>query len=100
MPVDAVKLLVVERNGVDLEDYEEINLTASAVPFSSPGFSSDNVQDAIIESTAEDEDNHSAQFDIDISDEVVVADKKQMFVFQELFVTGSLLVNGLLIVGE
>ena len=100
MPVDAVKLLVVERNGVDLEDYEEINLTASAVPFSAPGFTSDNVEDAIIEATEDDEDYHSSQYDIEVSDDLEVKIKKQMFVFQELIVSGSILVNGLLIVGE
>jgi hypothetical protein len=77
--VDQVKLLIVERNGVDLEDQEEVTLDAAMVPFDAPGFTADNVEDAIIEATEDDEDYHSAQFDIDISDILEVKLKKQMF---------------------
>ena len=95
---DQVKVLVVERNGIDLEDYEEINLTASNIPVSLPGFSSDNVSDAIAEAVEKSEDVHSAQSEIGISDEIEVKEKKQMFVFQEISLDGALLVNGQLIV--
>lgn len=99
MAVDQVKLLIVERNGIDLEDQEEVSLDASMVPFNAPGFTADNVEDAIIESTVNDDDYHSAQYDIALSDVLEVKLKKQMFVFQQLIVTGQLTVNGWLIVG-
>jgi len=96
--VDQVKLLIVERNGIDLEDQEEVILDAAMVPFNAPGFTADNVEDAVIES-ANSGDIHSAQYDIGISDVIRVKTKKQMYVFQQLIVTGQLIVDGWLIVG-
>jgi hypothetical protein len=98
--VDQVKLLIVERNGVDLQDQEEVILDADMVPFDAPGFTADNVKDAIIESQENDDDYHSAQYDVDISDILEVKLKKQMFVFQQLIVTGQVIVNGWLVVGD
>lgn len=51
---DDVKVKITERNGVELEFDEELELSASNVTFnnSSNGFSSDNVQGAIEESGA------------------------------------------------
>jgi hypothetical protein len=46
---DAVKVLIVERNGVEIDDYEELNLTASAIQFNAPGFAASDVQEAIEE---------------------------------------------------
>jgi len=96
--VDQLKILVVERNGADLEDQEEVSLDAAMVPFSAAGFSSDNVTDAVVEA-ANSGDMHSAQYDVAISDVVKVKAKKQMFVFQQLIVTGQVIVDGWLIVG-
>lgn len=100
MAVDQVKLLIVERNGVDLEDQEEVLLDAAMVPFDAPGFTADNVEDAIIEAQAGSGDYHSAQHDIGISDVLTINLKKQMFVFQQLTVTGQVIVDGWLIVGD
>jgi hypothetical protein len=49
--VDRVKIIIVERNGVELEFKEELSLDAENVFFdnSTNGFSSDNTQDAIAE---------------------------------------------------
>lgn len=46
---DAIKVLVVERNGTELPFYEEQNLTAAIVPFSDSGFASTDVSGALIE---------------------------------------------------
>jgi hypothetical protein len=46
---DNVKVLIAERNGVDLEYSEELDLLADNIPFDEPGFVADNVSDAIIE---------------------------------------------------
>lgn len=52
--VDSVKVRIEERNGVDLEFGEEVELTAENVEFdnSSNGFVADNVQSAIEEVTS------------------------------------------------
>lgn len=51
---DDVKVKITEKNGVELEFDEELELSASNVTFdnSTNGFSSDNIQDAIEESGA------------------------------------------------
>jgi hypothetical protein len=49
MPTDSVKILVVERNGVELQFHEEFELLAHNIPFDEPGFDADNVGDAVIE---------------------------------------------------
>lgn len=95
MATDAVKVLIVERNGVDIDDYEELNLTASAVPFSASGYLADNVKDAIIESS---KDIHASQYIVDLSETLTVESKKQMRTFYEQFVTGNMVINGWLIV--
>lgn len=46
---DNVKMLIAERNGVDLEHQEEHEFTPENMPFAEPGFSADNVSDAILE---------------------------------------------------
>ena len=49
MPTDRVKILVVERNDVELQFHEELDLIAHNIPFDEPGFVADNVGDAVIE---------------------------------------------------
>lgn len=49
MPVDAVKVLIVERNGAELQNAEEFNLTSAVIPFTASGFVADNAQSGIIE---------------------------------------------------
>ena len=49
---DDVKVKITERNGVELEFDEELELIPSNIPFSDPSFAADNVQDAITESGA------------------------------------------------
>ena len=44
---DQVKTLIVERNGTDLEDQEELDLTADNVFLDSPLFVEDNVREAL-----------------------------------------------------
>lgn len=98
---DLVKTLVVERNGTDLIDQEEIELRAENVFLQDPDFLSDNVLDAMKEAlNATAGDVHSSQYVISLSDIVTVDLKKQMRVFQALFVAGSLIVNGQLTVEE
>ncbi len=46
---DAVKVIIVERNGSDLNDQEELDFIPANMPFSAAGFSADNVNSAIIE---------------------------------------------------
>lgn len=46
---DTVKVIIGERNGVELLDNEEYVLIPENIPFSSPGVVSDNVKDAILE---------------------------------------------------
>lgn len=97
---DQVKILVVERNGVELSDAEEFALVASAIPFSSGGFAADNVQAAIVEAAAGGDDVHSGQNQT-ILDEVVTVDlRKEMSVFQEINNSGEYLNSGDIIVGR
>lgn len=49
MPTDSIKVLVVERNGVELQFQEELDLIAHNIPFDEPGFEADNVGDAVTE---------------------------------------------------
>jgi hypothetical protein len=95
MATDSIKVLIVERAGVELDNQEEFNLTAAVVPFSAPGYAADNVKDAIIESS---KDIHSAQYIVDISDVIRIESKKQMRTFLQQIVTGQLIVDGWLIV--
>lgn len=46
---DDVKFTIVEKNGVELQFAEEKRFIPSEMPFSEPGFTADNVHDAIIE---------------------------------------------------
>jgi hypothetical protein len=46
---DAVKVLIVERNGVELQEREELDLTPSNIPFSNANFSATDVNAGIIE---------------------------------------------------
>ena len=52
--VDQIKVLIVERNGVDLDAQEEYELSAANVPFdnTSTDFDADNVRDALLEAGA------------------------------------------------
>lgn len=98
MATDSVKVLIVERNGVDLENAEEFNLTASVVPFSSPGFTADNVKDAILEAGGE--DVCSAQNELENGDIVTIPRKKQMYCFNYLLnADGDIINSGEVIVG-
>lgn len=96
MPTDSVKVLIVERAGVELDNQEEFNLTASVIPFTAPGFSSDNIRDAIVE--LGNSDIHASQYIIDLSDTITVKTKKQMRTFFEQTITGTIIVDGWLIV--
>jgi hypothetical protein len=98
MATDAVKVLIVERNGVDLDDAEELNLTASNVPFSAVGFTADNVKDAILEAGGE--DVCSGQDELENGDVVIIPRKKQMILFGRLTNTnGKIFNSGKIIVG-
>ena len=46
---DNVKVLIAERNGVDLEYHEEYDFIPENMPFDRTGFTADNVDDAIVE---------------------------------------------------
>ena len=48
---DNVKVTITERNGTELQFREELDLTPSNIPFSDPSYSSDNVKDAILETS-------------------------------------------------
>lgn len=95
MPTPAVKVLAVEISGVELDDQTEFNLTASVIPFTAAGYSSDNVKDAIVESR---KDIHGAQYIVDLSETVTVESKKQMRTFYQQFVTGNMIIDGWLVV--
>lgn len=98
MATDSVKVLIVERNGVDIDDYEELDLTASVVPFTAPGFTADNVRDAIIEGGGT--DYLSAQNELENGDVVTVPRKKQMYAFNYIMNdNGDLINDGEVIVG-
>ena len=45
---DQVKMLITEKNGVDIED-EELAFLPENMPFSDPSYTADNTKDAIIE---------------------------------------------------
>lgn len=96
MTTPAVKVLIVERAGVELDNQEEFNLTAETIPFTAPGFASDNIKDAVVEAATL--DVHSCQYDIEVSDVVLVSAKKQMRVFYQETVSGQLTIDGWLIV--
>lgn len=96
MPTDSIKVLIVERAGVELDNQEEFNLTASVVPFSAAGFTADNVKDAIVEVGAS--DYHASQYIVDLSDTITVKTKKQMRTFYQQIITGTIIVDGWLIV--
>lgn len=49
MALPPIKVLIAEKDGVELDYHEEYDLKASAVPFTRAGFTSDNVNDAINE---------------------------------------------------
>ena len=98
MATDAVKVLIVERNGVDLSEQEELNLTASTVPFTAPGFSADNVKDAILEINQGGDDIHSGQHQIDLDETIHIFAKKQMRIFQHLSSAGHIINDGWIIV--
>jgi hypothetical protein len=95
MTTDAVKVLIVERNGIELDSQEEFNLNALTIPFTASGFVSDNVKDAIVESSV---DYHSGQYLVDTLDVVTVVAKKQMRIFQKQTVDGKLINDGWLVV--
>lgn len=98
MPTDSVKVLIVERNGSELDGYEEFNLTASVVPFSAPGFTSDNVKDAIIEGGGT--DYLSAQNELENGDIVTIPRKKQMYAFNYISnADGEIVNSGEVIIG-
>lgn len=46
---DQTKVAIYERNGVELDELEEMALKGSNIPFNHPDFSSDNLDDAIVE---------------------------------------------------
>lgn len=97
---DSVKVLIVERNGVELPDREEFNLIASAIPFSSGGFASDNVEDAIVEASAGSADIHCGQNETILDEIVTVSLRKEMAVFQEIKNSGEYNNSGDIIVGR
>jgi hypothetical protein len=98
MATDSVKVLIVERNGIDLEDQEEFDLVAEVVPFTAPGYVADNVKDAILESTLNATDIHAGQHQVDDAENILVKAKKQMRVFQQLVLDGTLTLDGWLII--
>lgn len=73
-----MKVLIVERNGVDLEDNEELDL-----------------KEYVIENS---KDHHSGWDEILPATVVVVKERKQMVVFDELKLDGSLFVDGKLVI--
>jgi len=97
---DSVKVLVVERNGVELSDAEEFNLIASAIPFTGSGFVSNDVQSAIIEASAGSADVHSGQNETILDEIVTVSLRKEMAVFQEIKNSGEYKNSGDIIVGR
>jgi hypothetical protein len=48
---DNVKMLIAERNGAELKFPEEEDFTPENMPFSEVGYTSDNVKDAIVETS-------------------------------------------------
>ena len=48
---DSVKVIIVERNGVELQFREELAFTPANLPFSDASYVADNVNDAILESS-------------------------------------------------
>ena len=49
---DSVKMLIAERNGVDLYFHEELDFLPENMPITLAGFTADNVKDAIQEASA------------------------------------------------
>lgn len=99
--VDQVKVIIAERNGQDLDYHEEIALTASNIPVSSPSFTSDNVLEALVEAKeASSGDIHSGQYLVDNGETVTINEKKQMRIFQTLINSGSIIIEGWLTVEQ
>lgn len=76
--VDSVKVIVVERNGVDLEDSEELDLGAYI--------------------SLVDQDNHAGWDNIISAQVVEITARKQMVVFDELILDGELRIEGKLVI--
>ena len=93
---DAVKVLIVERNGVDLDNQEEFNLVATAIPFSGVGFVATDVGAAIVEAknSAVVDDYLTCLEQIQVGETYTIPFRKQMRVFQRHILDGALVVNG------
>lgn len=97
---DSVKVLIVERNGVELADREEFNLVAVSIPFSVSGFVSTDVQSAISEVFNSIVDIHSGQNETSLDEIITVSLKKEMAIFQGITNSGDYRNSGEIIVGR
>ena len=79
---DNVKALIVERNGVDLDDAEELDLG----PY---------IESFLTETGT---DHHSGWDEIISGQEVEITSRKQMVIFDELKLDGELRIEGKLVV--
>lgn len=80
--VDSVKVIIVERNGVDLEDSEELDLGSYVTE--------------LVGSAGE--DHHAGWGNIISAQVVEITARKQMVVFDELILDGELRIEGKLVI--
>lgn len=96
MPTDSFKVLIVEKNGIELENQEEFNIDATVIPFSSPDFTADNVKDALEEAGSA--DFCASQYIINNSEILLIKAGRQMRTFGQQIIEGVLIIDGWLIV--
>lgn len=101
MPTDLLKVIVVERNGADLADAEEVLLAAQNVQVNSSSFVSDNVKAALEEiAAAVPLTNNFSYKLVSAAQTITIAEEQQMLAYDEVEIanTGELVINGEMVI--